>query len=185
MSAPGWLRWAFATAMVAVAVYHLARLVGSRRPSRRAPADVELTHSAMGVVMTVMLVGTLAPSDSRRLALMFAVPALWFLWRGLRSYVLDGARATGAPARQVLGCAAMVYMLVALAGSGPAMAGMPRSAVRVPSAALGAALVIATLAVAAWTVLRARAVRCAETPALNTGCQLAMNVTTVYMLMAM
>jgi hypothetical protein len=79
MSAPGWLRWAFAVAMIAVALYHLARLVMSRVVRRTTAVDVELSHAAMGAVMAMMLVGTLAGPDGRLLALIFGAPTLWFV----------------------------------------------------------------------------------------------------------
>jgi Domain of unknown function (DUF5134) len=185
-----WLRWALAAAMIAVVVYHLARLAESRLGRHPARFDVELTHAAMGVVMTVMLVGSLAASDGRRLAMLFAAPLVWFIWRGMHSYVMDGPRAVGMPARQVIGCAAMVYMLIALTGASSAATAvsgmsMPATASPVPSPLLAGLLAVATLGVAGWTVMRARTTGASVRPALTVGCQLAMNATTVYMLVAM
>ncbi len=83
------LSWAFAAAMVLTTVAHLGRLVTPWR-SRRT-FDVDLAGAAMGVGMAIMLVGPLTPSASRRWALLFAVPALWFIVRVLDAYFTDGA----------------------------------------------------------------------------------------------
>jgi uncharacterized protein DUF5134 len=180
-----WLRWLFAAAMIGVALFHVVRLAASRDRHRPDGVDVELTHAAMGVVMTVMLIGVLAPSDSRRLALVFLAPLLWFVWRGLHSFVMHGARAVGPPVRHVVGCAAMVYMLVVLSTAGPAMPGMSMAAPSSASPLVAGSLLIATVAVAGWTLARPRVVGLPAAPALAAGCQLAMNAATVYMLVAM
>lgn len=177
-----WLRWVFAAAMLGVAVFHLVRLVSSRRRHR---PDAEFTHAAMAVVMTVMLVGVLAPANGRLLALCFAAPLGWFVWRGLHSFVMDGVRTVGAPVRLVVGCAAMVYMLVALAAASTSMPGMAMPSASLLSPVIAGALLVATLGVAAWTVTRPVAVGLPSRPALAAGCQLAMNAATVYMLVAM
>ncbi len=172
-----WLRWLIAAAMAGVVLFHVVRL--RSRSHRR---DADLTHAAMGVVMSVMLIGVLAPSDSRRLALAFAAPLLWFVWRGMYGYVMDGVRALGPPIRLVVGCAAMVYMLAVPSTATPSMSRMTMSA---GSPTVVGALLVATLGVAAWTVTRPATVGLPRTPALAAGCQLAMNAATVYMLMAM
>jgi hypothetical protein len=183
-----WLRWAFAAAMIGVAIFHITRLLASRARHGPDRADAELTHVAMGVVMTAMLLGVLAPIESRRLAMLFALPLVWFVWRGVHSYVLDGPRAVGAPTRHVVGCAAMVYMLVAVSGASTAVSTMPGMSMASTSHSLPivpGTLLLATLAVAVSTVVRPRTVGLPATPALAAGCQLAMNAATVYMLMAM
>jgi uncharacterized membrane protein YidH (DUF202 family) len=102
----------------------------------------------------------------------------------------------------------MVYMLAALAGVGrsSAMAGTSMAAMHkmsmpgmsapghssplamLASPVMAGALVLATVALAAWTVsrrpLRAEFGRDSAASALGIGCGLAVNVTTVYMLVA-
>jgi hypothetical protein len=175
-----WLRWLCAAAMIGVVLFHVVRLVSAR--ARGVRPDAELAHAAMGAVMAVMLVGVLGPSDGRLLAVGFAASLVWFVWRGLHSFVMDGARAVGAPVRLVVGCAAMVYMLVVLSLAGPSMPGMTMP---VGSPALVVTLLVATLGVAAWTLIRPVALGLPRSPALAAGCQLAMNAATVYMLVAL
>jgi hypothetical protein len=186
-------RWLAVVAMVGVVLFHALRLV--RAGARRRHADVadELTHTAMGLVMVVMLAGALSPADSRRLAVVFLAPLAWFAWRVLHSYVMDGAAGVGGPARQTVGCAAMVYALIVLssAGASAAMPGMAMSAPAMSAPAVPAAslltiaLVAASVAVAAVTVVRPRVVGLPTTPALAAGCQVAMSASMVYMLVAM
>jgi hypothetical protein len=208
VSADGWLRWTLAAAMIAVVCYHLARLAGARVRERPIHRDVELGHAGMGVVMTAMLVGSLSVSLSRGLALVFVVSMLWFASRSIRKYVLAGPRGFVRLLGPAVGCAAMVYMLAALAGVGrsSAMAGTSMAAMHkmsmpgmsapghssplamLASPVMAGALVLATVALAAWTVsrrpLRAEFGRDSAASALGIGCGLAVNVTTVYMLVA-
>jgi hypothetical protein len=186
MAIPGWLQWTFAVAMVAVAVFHLARLA---RPHwlRGTSRDVELAHAAMGAVMVWMLVGPLSAASSDRLAVLCLVPAAWFAWRALHSYVMDGLGAGGPTAVQIVGPAAMAYMLLAFGAATPMGTGMamPGSSRGLASPVLAGVFVLATVGVAAWTVARQRGHRGAAVPVLNTGCQLAMSATTVCMLVAL
>lgn len=193
--------------MIATAIYHLGRLVASQR-TRRSELDVDLTHAAMGIVMAIMLVGSLTPVASRWWAVAFAVPTLWFGWRSLHSCVLEGARAVGRTLPQALSCTVMLYMLIPAATSAAAqspttkmagmhMAGMAMSGERDDASlargqVLDILLVVAMLGVATWTATtlarRARSsASCSRdgtlTPTLTASCHLAMNVTTVYMLM--
>jgi hypothetical protein len=182
-----WLRWAFAAAMIGVALFHVIRMIAPRARQRPDSMDAEITHAAMGVVMTVMLLGVLAPAEGRRLAVLFAIPLVWFVWRGLHSYVMDGPQAVGTPTRHVVGCAAMVYMLVAVSGprAASSMPGMSMASTSPSSPVAAGALLVATVGVALWTVARPRAVGLPAQPALAAGCQLAMNAATVYMLLAL
>jgi hypothetical protein len=206
MAAPTWVRWILAVAMIAVAAYHLSRLTlpkwwRNRRYGAHARIDVELTHAAMGSAMTLMVLGAVAPAELRNLGLLFLAPALWFTSHAVSGLVLDGPRGADVAARQVVGCAAMSYMLVILAGSsaGPALArtvtatmsGMsmsgagPSSLTTFSSPLARLIAVVAVLGLCAWTIARVRG-RCVDAgPALGVGCQLAVNVTTIYMLVAM
>jgi hypothetical protein len=213
MSAPGWLRWTLAAAMIAVVCYHLARLASARVRQRPIHHDVELGHAGMGVVMTAMLVGSLSVSLSRGLALAFVVSMLWFASRSVRNYLLAGPRGVARLLGPAVGCAAMVYMLAVLAGvgrwsatAGTSTAGMHEMSMpgmsmdgmsahghssplaMLASPVVAGALVLATVALAAWTVsrrpLRAEFGGNSAACALGIGCGLAVNVTTVYMLVA-
>ncbi len=190
-----WLPWLLAAAMVGVAAYHVARLIATRVRHHAASMDVELTHAAMGAAMTAMLVGLVAPAADLWLALPFVAMATWFAVRGVHTYVMDGVtpRAVAA-AWQVVGCAAMAYMLLAVVRSattthmaGMVMGGNGRSDVSWPGLRL--LLVGATVAWAGWTMFRVVDGRSTSAGAgrvgLSAGCQLAMNMTTVYMLVAM
>jgi hypothetical protein len=182
-----WLRWTFAAATIAVALFHVTRLVVSGAWGRRHGVDADLTHAAMGAVMAVMLLGGLGPSESRRLAVLFGIPLVWFAWRSMHAYVMDGPRSVGTPARHVVGCAAMVYMLLAVSSTTLAASSMPGMSMASPSLSAPIAtttLLVATIGVALWTMARPRAVGVPETPALAAGCQLAMSAATAYMLMA-
>jgi hypothetical protein len=203
MPGPGWLRWTLAAAMVIVAGYHLARLAGARwwrtrRPDGPIQVDVELTHAAMGSAMTVMVLNAVAPAGLRSLGLVFMASMVWFASRAVHGYATGGPRRADLPARQVIGCAAMAYMLLVLAAPAAvagtmtgAMNGMSMSSAgnslltTLSSPTFRVAAVVATVVVAGWTVVRTR-VRAAEAgPVLSLGCQLAVSATTVYMLAAM
>jgi hypothetical protein len=206
MPAPGWLRWTLAAAMVAVALYHLSRLGAARwRRARLYDAciqvDVELTHTAMGTAMTVMTLDAVTHAALRSLGLVFVASMIWFASRAVHSYATTGPRSMGGPARQVIGSAAMAYMLLVLAAPSArsavtgtmngAMTGMSMSGGGHPVLATLSSpffrlvAVGATLGVAGWTLSRGRKRSVDADPTLSLGCQLAVSMTTVYMLVAM
>lgn len=163
MSALSSLRWAFAAAIIAVALYHLVRLLRCRALRRPVRHDVELTHAAIGIAMTLMLFGALASKEGRPLALLFAVPTVWFIARAIHGYVMDGAGTLGTSVAQVIGCAAMVYLLgvLAVGGAGMGTAGMsmpssPAGQRLSPSLLLTGGLVIATAGLGMWAIVRLR-----------------------------
>ena len=183
MAGAAWLRWSLAALMIAITCYHLVRVAARRRDE----ADVDLTQAAMGVAMSLMLVGALTTGASRAWALGFVAPTLWFVGRSLMGYIRLGLAAVGGPLRQTVVSAAMLVMLL-VAGAVPARAGTPPMAVpSMGSAATtgGSALVLALVAgVAAVAVSTASQLRPrAGSSLVRPGCQLAMNVTTVYMLL--
>jgi hypothetical protein len=166
VSAAEAVRWGCAAAMMAVAAYHGGRLPAARLLERRVEADVDLSHSAMGVAMTLMLVSSPGPASARAWSAVLAVPTLWFAGRAGYRHVVLG-RPVGPELRQVVLGAAMLYMILAAgplprvgapamqmtgmqmtAGSGPAllMAGPT-------SLTLDVVLLAATAAVLAWTAL--------------------------------
>ena len=214
MPIPGWLRWMLAVAMIAVALYHLARLAADGWRRVRPPAsigigarvgvddpiavDVELTHAAMGTTMTVMMLDAVAPAGVHSLALAFLVALLWFAARTVHGYATAGRGSAGISARQVIGCAAMAYMLLVLtapsaaaghmtgAMGGMSMAGAGSSVLTTLSSPLFRVLVAgATVGAAGWTIARMRVRAVASGPAVSLGCQLAVSATTVFMLVAM
>jgi Domain of unknown function (DUF5134) len=195
-----------AAVMIVATLYHAGRLLTSRTRHRHSEFDVDLTNAAMGIGMAIMLVGSLTPSASRRWAILFAIPTLWFIWRSLDSYLIDGTRAVGRPLRQALTCAAMLYMFLATArmastaspmsdmhSASTAVAGMEVSTGPEFGRAVTALLLAAMVGVAVWTcTLLGRghgAAVCtsntASAPGATVTCELAMSVTTVYMLVLM
>ncbi|MGZ4573764.1 MAG: DUF5134 domain-containing protein [Mycobacteriaceae bacterium] len=201
---------ALAAVMIVATLYHAGRLLTSRTRHRHGEFDVDLTNAAMGIGMAIMLVGSLTPSAGRRWAILFAIPTLWFIWRSLDSYLIDGTRAVGRPLRQALTCAAMLYMFLATArmastaspmsdmhSAGRAVAGMEVSAGPEFGRAVTALLLAAMVGVAVWTCTllgRGHGVAvCASNTAsasapgatVTVTCELAMIVTTVYMLVLM
>ncbi|HEY2041811.1 MAG TPA: DUF5134 domain-containing protein [Jatrophihabitans sp.] len=220
MASTMWLRWALAAVMAATAGYHIVRLVAFGLRRHRLEIDVDLSHAAMGATMAAMLLGSLSPGDSRRWAIAFLVPTLWFAWLSMIRYAHVGDRdaddgggvSFGDPARQVLACAAMLYMLLVGGASTAGMSGATMAAMHVAGAghlsiatspALGALLLVAMVGVTAQSyrtclgylgylgMSRIRrpasprdpaAAPGAMAPSLTAGCRLAMNVTTVYML---
>jgi hypothetical protein len=202
MTAPGWLEWTLAALMVAVALFHVGRLPvwHRQRQARRLLCDVEVSHALTGTVMALMLAGSMAPVDGARLALVFAVPTWWFLSRAVHEYLVAGpGQRAGALAGQVIASAGMVYMLVMMQRTGhvSAAGAMPMHAGAIDSVGSAAAvrgmLIAGTVATAVWAtrstrlpwpdaVTRGGAMR---RSALTVGCQVAMNATTVYMLISL
>jgi Domain of unknown function (DUF5134) len=182
-----WLRWSLAALMIAITCYHLVRLAAERRDE----ADVDLTHAAMGVAMALMLVGALTSGASRVWALAFVAPTLWFVGRSLVGYIRLGLglglAAVGGPVRQTVVSASMLVMLLvggapaARAGTSPmAMPGMSGAHVTGGNVlVLALAAGVAAVAISTASRLRPRT----GSSLVNPGCQLAMNVTTVYMLL--
>jgi hypothetical protein len=199
--------------MIATVLYHVSRLMAMDTSLRE--LDVDVTHAAMGVGMAGMLIGRLTPGESYWWALGFAVPTAWFATRITWTALGRGVRFVGNHLRQLLVSAAMVFMLGAVAAtagtatiaaaavSDVSMPGMTMSTVAGGGSSMSmphlasssrladVLLALAILVVAAWTFvivvqrLRARGRDGTLTPALGASCQLAMNVTTVYMLVLM
>ena len=180
MPGPTWLTRTLAAVMLAVALYHAARIVRSR--TRGARIDVDLAHLGMGAAMALMLLVPLSPAWSAGWALGFAAPTLWFGWRTMREYVFGGVQAAARDVPHALACAAMLYMLAVRAVPGPDMAAMsmPGSS---GSPVLAVPFAVLMLDVATRNAARLR--QLASSPALVHGCQFAMSSTMVYMLAAM
>jgi hypothetical protein len=122
---------------------------------------------------------------------------LWFVVRTIRNYVVSGPRSADVVARQVIACGAMAYMLLAVTGpsigpsmssamSGMSMAGSGSSAFSaLSSPALRLIVIVVIVGLCAWTLARQREHSVATGPVLGVGCQLAVNATTIYMLIVM
>ena len=198
MSGPAWLSEALAAVMIAVALFHAARLARLRRRSTH--PDIDLTHLAMGVAMALMLVATLSARSSLGWALAFAVPTVWFTWRSMQTFVFDGAKALTRHLPHALACGAMVYVLLVLSSAGPAsadstaMPGMQMAPSAMPGlngssgtaqwSFLAVPLMIVMCGVAALNAAQLRRATASgnHIPAVTNGCQLAMSTTMIYML---
>jgi hypothetical protein len=152
MTGQPWLAATFAVIMIGTAAYCLTRLAASWRQRRPTDRQVDGMHVLMGVAMASML-----------------VPRLWLLWAGgweilfaasalLFAYRLASRRQSH-DAQHLLGCAAMLYMLVLIAptaartaSSGSAAPGM--AAPVAPDSALSLAFAVALLACVIWTADR-------------------------------
>ena len=192
MSGPAWLSEALAAVMIAVALFHAARLARLRHRSTH--PDIDLTHLAMGVAMALMLVATLSTRSSLGWALAFAT------WRSMQTFVFDGARALTRHLPHALACGAMVYVLLVLSSAGPAsadstampamqmapgaMPGLNGSSGTAQWSFLAVPLVIVMCGVAALNAAQLRRATASghHIPAVTNGCQLAMSTTMIYML---
>jgi Domain of unknown function (DUF5134) len=207
MPEPSWFTAGLVALMIATALFHLARMLGTWRLGRAHTYDIDAAHVLMGVAMVVMLVEPRAPAITAWMALGVAVPTVWFSCQAVRRYVLHGARAGCGPAQQALASAAMLYILVLAAADGTPSAALPgtaMTAMSMPASAPGSAtgirvlVPLAVLVVAALVVWKAAQVRATAklhrpagpacdvlAPTLAHCCQLAMTVTSGYMLVAM
>jgi hypothetical protein len=197
---PTWLTNALAIVMLAVAAYCASRLVVARLTHRRTHYSYDAVHTAMGVAMAAMLTSRL--STSGPWVALFAVAAGWFGLRAarvLRHHSDTTAVSAGSYVRHLVTSGAMVFMLVvapsaafaSTSSATPAMT-MTSGAARFPTLALalGAFMVGYTAVIldrisrpssdvenpAGATILAPRTVAC---------CQVAMNLTMGYMLVAL
>ena len=199
MAAPSGLTECLVVLMLGTACFHVGRMAVARRRRCAHRYDVDTSHALMGAAMVIMLVEPHAHDQVGRLALVTAVPAVWFSCQAVSQYVAVGVPGARQPARQALLSAAMLYMLVIAAGH-PAgsvgrptaeMAGMamaPGSADRL--VVLGPVVVLLLGGVAVWTAAEIRGAGEARrtdvvAPRTSGCCQLAMTVTSGLMLVAM
>lgn len=197
MSAAIDVRWVLAALMIAASGYHGARVVVAVRRRARAGLAVDLTHAAMGIGMTIMLVGPMSAPAGHLWAFGLAVPACWFAARAARCFTSVPSGTVRHDAGQAVLCGAMIYLLVLESMPGiPDMSGMPMSVPTSLPMASGWAVVARTLAMAlllgclaitvghAWSMWPrpATSTRAALARAAYGGCQMAMGLTTVYML---
>ena len=219
MTGQPWLAAAFAVIMVGTAGYCLTRLAVSWRRRRPTDRHVDGMHVLMGAAMAGMLVPRLRLMWAGGWEIVFATGAALFAWRIARAACARRARGRGVradcqshDAQHLLGCAAMLYMLVVLApltsriaaphSAAPGMLG-PTALSAVPLV-----LAVAMLGCVAWTADRmsaiapvaelaarqsGRAVRPGAavappvplSPRLSACCEIATGVTMGYMLITM
>lgn len=199
MPSVGWLPLGLAGLLVAVTGYHLYHLTPAGHGHQRR-LDVDLSHALMGGLMVWMLGSDLPECVGPWLVVGFGVATAWFACAGVRRYVLDGPGEVGREAVQVAVFAAMTYMLAVMGGLSVPSAGRPgglvQSAASMPGMAMPAGeaggrvlaglLLAAVLAAAAWTVRIAVGRARTDRPGrVATGCHLAMDAATVYMLLAL
>ncbi len=190
MGGPSWLADALAVVMITTAAYCASRVAAAWRWRRPTQYDVDGAHAFMGVAMAGMLIPSLNPfGDGGWWEVVFGVAAAWFGARAVAGYLrgrpgrLSGRRpAAGQPApgqqapewsrdarhtvghhlRHLLGCGAMLYMLVVISAGRGGAAGMPVTSMPMtgttggaagfPTVALGLAL--ALFAGVLWTLDR-------------------------------
>jgi len=169
MTGQPWLAATFAVIMIGTAGYCLTRLAVSWRWRRPTDIHVDGMHVAMGVAMAGMLVPRLRLIWAGGWEIIFAVGAGLFAWRMARTasarwarahHVAHGARAgcQTHDAQHLLGCAAMLYMLVILAPITSRIAVPHSAAPGMPGPAAHSAvplvLAVALLGCVAWTADR-------------------------------
>lgn len=211
MTGPAWLSWPFAALMGASAAFYAARLVAARRAARSHRYDIDLTHLVMSSAMAVMLVLPVGSRQATTWSLLIAVPAGWFAARTVAVARVEGVRALGGPARQLVMSAAMLFMLLAADGSAASaattgMTGMDTAGTDVAgmdlsgrdqtgwsSVSLTSAALVAVLGLVAGYYARELRVAAAErrggswllSRGSSLGCRLAMTATMGYMLALM
>jgi Domain of unknown function (DUF5134) len=141
MAAPSWLAGAFAPMMIVIAAYCAGRLVASRLWHRPTAVDADGLHLVMGVAMAGMLVPRLSLLPGSVWEGVFGIAAAWFAGqaaRARRGHTTGGWRCHY-PVPHLVECGAMLYMLLAAAGTRPAGPGaaMPMPAMTGPSGAAG------------------------------------------------
>ena len=126
MAGPSWLVDTLAAIMITLTVYCACRLLASRLWRRPTDCDADITHIAMGVAMTGMLVPRLNPLWDSMWEVIFGIAAAWFACR-----ISQDSRGSGAVGwvkgprlPHLVHCVAMLYMLLAArvsaGGAGPA-----------------------------------------------------------------
>ncbi len=160
MAGPSWLAWTFASVVIVIAGYCLARLLVSWRQHRPSDHHVDAIHVLMGAAMAGMLVPRLRVFWVGGWEVVFGIGAAWFAWLAIREF--RGQRTVGGRPgfhlQHVLACVAMLYMFLAAAtvakaaSGGSAMSGMAAGAAHLPTLAL--VLAVALFGYVVWTADR-------------------------------
>ncbi len=177
MAGPSWLAGALAAVVIAIAVYCVARLAASRLWHRATAVDADGLHVVMGVAMAGMLVPRLGSLPGSAWEGVFGVGAAWFAAQGVWARRANpvGRWQCHYPVPHLVECGAMLYMLLAAPGPGPAgpgtgmsMPGMtasPGAAGSLPALALVLALFM--LGYVVWTADRLTSEARAKTATAN------------------
>jgi hypothetical protein len=138
-----WLADTFAGIMIITATYCICRMVVARRHHRPTEYQVDGVHVLMGIAMTGMLVPRLRVFWAGGWEAVFGAAAVWFAWQAIRErHAWPAAGRTSAHHFQhLLGCTAMLYMLLAVtsvtaAAGESGMGGMTGGAAHFPTLAL-------------------------------------------------
>jgi hypothetical protein len=116
MTGQAWLTTPLAAVMIAIAGYCASRLAVAYRWRCQTELDADGTHAIMGAAMAGMLVPRLDPGWNAAWVVAFGAAGTWFAWQAVR--VRRGA-AVGRwqcphPVAHLIGCAAMLYMFLAV-----------------------------------------------------------------------
>jgi hypothetical protein len=111
--------------MLATSVYCVARLVAARAWRKALNRDTNIAHTADGVAMAGMLVGSLKTLPDGAWVIIFASLTLWFASRATRSVLRHGIGGTGTGDEHLLShylshftmSGAMLYMFIEAAPS--------------------------------------------------------------------
>jgi len=121
MGGPSWLAGAFAATMIVITFYCSGRLLVSLLMRRHTEFDADGLHVAMGVAMAGMLVPRLSPLPSRVWEIVFGVAAAWFAGQAaLAGRARPGSSGRRHPVPHLIECMAMLYMFLAMPGTGSA-----------------------------------------------------------------
>lgn len=194
MDRSGGVTYALAAVMALTACFCAARLwhtVWDRCPGHR---DADVAGVAMATVMAIGLAG--APDiPTVPTAFGFSAAAIWFGWRCMHAYVIDGSRVPSIAVHLRHGVlsaamAAMVVGSVAATGGQPStMAGMGAGSAAARLAMLSVLVPLALVAARDCVVFvrgpSPSAERVLGSPRLAVGCELAMTATMGYLLLSM
>jgi Domain of unknown function (DUF5134) len=127
MAGPSWLAAALAAVMIATAMYCAGRLAAARLWRRSTEVEADSVHVVMGVAMAGMLLPGLSPLPAIAWEAVFAVAAVWFACRAVRSRMRQHAAGSrwrcAHPVPHLVESVAMIYMLAVLPGSWPGLSG--------------------------------------------------------------
>jgi hypothetical protein len=199
MAAPSGLTVCLVVLMSCTACFHVGRMAVARRRRCAHRYDVDTSHALMGAAMVIMLVEPRAHDQVGLLALVTAVPAVWFGCQAVSRYVAVGVSGARQPARQALLSVAMLYMLVIATGSPTSSVSRPTAQMAGMAMApgpsdglvlLGPLVVLLLGGLTVWTASEIRGSVTARrtdvvAPVTSGCCQLAMTVTSGLMLVAM
>jgi hypothetical protein len=151
MAGPSWLATLLAAVMIATAMYCAGRLAAARLWRRFTEVEADSVHVVMGVAMAGMLLPGLSPLPATAWEAVFAVAAVWFAYRAVRSRPRQHAVASrwrcSHPVPHLVESVAMIYMLAVLPGSWPGWSGQAMAMPGMGGGQVGAGGSLSALAV--------------------------------------